>query len=160
MAISRGPLVAGVLFSLSCGGPNGLPPLPPRPEFAVTNNQLSGCYQHVAAATGEPRMSHTAPFTPPERFYLTNEANVGPDKLGKKIVQADSYGASGYWEYTGGDAIRLTWTNGSEGVQVTLHPSFSDRLWRGHTQGFSNMGGVVVFSYAVVVRRVWDGACR
>ena len=159
MAVFRTLLVIGLLLPVGCRRGEAPPPLPPPPDITGASTQLTGCYEHVAAS-GEPPVSHRAPFSPPERFSLTNELNLGTDSLGAKIIQPNPYKATGHWERTVGDAIRLTWTNGSEGVRVTLQPSIVDRRWRGQTEGFSNMGGVVVFSHAVVVRRVHDAACR
>jgi hypothetical protein len=164
MAVSRIPLAVALLLSMSCGWEEAPPPLPPPPPPALTlAGSGEGCYEHVPGEPGRPSVRHTAPWELPERFYLgRNEiaSGVGNAPKATKITQAGTYRAMGHWQRIDDNAIRLTWTNGSEGVQVALRRSSTDGLWRGQTEPFSNMGGVVIRSQAVVVRRVADAACQ
>jgi hypothetical protein len=164
MAVSRILLAIALLFSGICGDEDAPPPLPPPPppDLILTDSQVEGCYEHVPRTPGEPPMRHVAPWEAPERFYLRRSeiSIVNNPPKGGKITQTDTYPASGHWQRTDDNAIRLTWTNGAEGIRVTLRRSSTDGWWRGHTEPFSNMGGVVIRNQVVVVRRVADVACQ
>ena len=161
MAVLRLRVAVALLFSISCGREEAPPPLPPPPDLAHTDTQVAGCYEHVPPEQGGPPMRHAAPWEPPERFYLRRaEVNAVGNLRGGRITQANTYRGSGDWIRTDDNAIRLTWTNGSEGIRVTLRRSSTDGWWRGQTEPSSNMGGVVIRSQAVVVRRVADAACH
>ena len=162
MAVLRLWVAVALLFSISCSREEAPPPLPPPPDLTHTDTQVAGCYEQVLTKPGEPPMRHAAPWEPPERFYLGRSeiSIVNNPPGGGRITQANGYRASGDWIRTDDNAIRLKWTHGSEGIQVTLRRSSTDGWWRGQTEPFSNMGGVVIRSQAVVVRRVADAACH
>ena len=159
MALGRILVALGVLFTVGCSRVEAPPsPPPPPPDVVLTDTQISGCYERVPAATGEPR----APWEPPAWFILRNEKDVRPEgnpPRGHKVTQAASYRAWGRWERTENTAIRVTWTNEYQGIRVTLRRSSADGLWRGQTEPFSD-DGLAPPGTEISVRQVSDVACE
>ena len=158
MALARIPAALALLFSVSCSRVEAPPaPPPPPPDLVLTDNQVAGCYERLPAEREQP----SGPWEPPARFFLTNETDVGPagnPPRGRKVTQAASYRAWGRWELTDNTAIRVTWTNESDGIRATLRRSSTDGLWRGRTEPFSD-GGLAPPGTEISVRRVSDARC-
>ena len=124
----------------------------------LTDSQIAGCYEQVAAAPGEP----PNPWEPPARFFLSNETDVGPAgnlPRGRRVTQAASYRGRERWERTENTAIRVTWTNEYQGVRVILQRSSTEGLWRGRTEPFSD-DGLAPPGTEISVRRVSDVPCE
>jgi hypothetical protein len=159
MPMSRVPIVAALLCSISCGS-EAIPPLPaPPPRLLSSADRLVGCYE-TTADLDSPRRS--APLELPQAFYLTGEVysvvhiDGFPVPL-RRVRQAESYPAEGFWRLIAPETIQVTWTNGFENVRATLRPGSTDEAWRG-SKVYTDDGPTVRGAF-LSVRRVNNSGC-
>ena len=165
MALARTLVALAVLLVVSCKAE--APPAPPPPppsvklrllrdaERLLGESKLPGCYEHVPPERGSPPPRHAAPWEPPDRFYLSTEAAPG-DRA--KVIQADSYRASGTWRRLDDNTIEISWSTDFQWVRLLLRRS-SDSVWRGRTEPFSD-DGLAPPGAEISVRRVSDAHCE
>ena len=147
---------------MGCRDPGPLPAVPAPPAMSLFGpSDLVGCYQHVPSRS---IVRHAPPWEPPSRFQLVIEARTMVPREGRvvtlrRVRQAKSYRADGYWRVVGDGVIEVIWTDGFDGLRLKLQRGVLDGEWRGWTEPYSD-SGVAAPGVRVSVRSVAPAACR
>lgn len=161
MSVSRVPIVAALVCSISCGS-EVIPPLPPPPPSLPSPvDRLVGCYETTSDRPSPPSR-YGAPWELPRAFYLEEEVYKiihidGRPVALRRVRQTESYRVEGFWRLTDPETIQVRWTNGFEDLRATLRLGSTDEVWRGST--VYTDAGPTPRAAILSVRRVSNAAC-